>query len=80
MIEEYPDTIIYPGYEDALVGITHMINGGPTVAIYSAMKIVEILVGRDGMTPEEAVEYLEYNIIGMYLGAGTPIIMIDNDI
>lgn len=43
--------------------------------IYSGEKIVAILIARDGMTPEEALEYIEFNIEGAYVGEQTPIVM-----
>jgi len=39
--------------------------------IYSGEKIVAILIARDGMTPEEAFEYIE----GAYVGEQTPCVM-----
>ena len=38
---------------------------------YSANKIIEIL--SEEMTPEEAEEFYEYNILGAYMGDMTPI-------
>ena len=43
--------------------------------IYSGEKIVAILVARDRMTSDEALEYIEFNIEGAYVGEQTPIIM-----
>ncbi len=35
--------------------------------------MVEILVENDGMSLEDAIEYLEYNTWCAYVGEGTPI-------
>jgi len=43
--------------------------------VYSGEKIVAILIARDGMTAEEAMEYIEFNIEGAYVGEQTPIVM-----
>ena len=43
--------------------------------IYSGEKIVAILIARDGMTAEEALEYIEFNIEGAYVGEQTPCVM-----
>jgi len=43
--------------------------------IYSGEKIVAILMARDGMTAEEALEYIEFNIEGAYVGEQTPCVM-----
>ena len=37
--------------------------------------IHEGMASRDGMTPEEALEYIEYNIEGAYVGEQTPCVM-----
>ena len=43
--------------------------------IYSGEKIIAILIARDGMTTDEALEYIEFNIEGAYVGEQTPIVM-----
>jgi hypothetical protein len=56
------------GFSDAIIGTT---TDGRF--IYDAHKMVDILVARDGMAPEEACEYLEFNTFSAYVGEGTPI-------
>ena len=58
------------GFDHALVGITTGIN---PVAVYDINRMVESLVNRDGMSHEDAVEYLEFNVIGAYVGEKTPL-------
>jgi len=43
--------------------------------VYSGEKIVAILIARDGMTADEALEYIEFDIEGAYVGEQTPIVM-----
>ena len=43
--------------------------------IYSGEKIVAILMARDGMDADEAMEYIEFNIEGAYVGEQTPCVM-----
>lgn len=45
------------------------------VLVYSGDKIVEGLIERDGMSMEEAIEYIEFNIEGAYMGPDTPVVM-----
>jgi len=33
------------------------------------------MVEQDGMTEEEAIEFIDFNIVGAYVGESTPIIM-----
>lgn len=67
-----PDAILCDGFDEAIIGIAERINLGPVVA-YSVEKIINILMTRDGMTYEEAIEFYDYNIIGSWVGEYTPI-------
>ena len=40
--------------------------------VYSKLKMIEVCE-EQGMSVEEAIEYLEYNVWGAYVGDGTPI-------
>ena len=66
--------------EDALIadGLDEAINLGP-VAAYSVEKIYGILMTRDGMTYEEAIEFFEYNIKGSWMGEYTPVYIYTNE-
>lgn len=61
-----------PDYADALIGITE--EGR---AVYELNKMVECLVQNDGMTPEEAADFIMYNTLRSlpYMGDKAPIIM-----
>jgi hypothetical protein len=43
--------------------------------VYSGLKILNILMTRDGMDEDEAHGFLEFNIAGAYVGPDTPIIV-----
>ena len=60
------------GLEDAIIGVGSRINM-PEVLIYSYDKCVDIFIKRDGMTYEEAVEWMEFNVVGAWVGETTPI-------
>ena len=55
-------------YADAFLGIT---NDDPPKAIYSEEKVLDVLVKRDGMSYEDAMDFFEFNIAG-YMGDRTP--------
>lgn len=59
------------GFEDAIIGITS-IKGHDDIVCYDYEKCVEILLKDGDMTDETAREYMEYNVIGAYLGPRTP--------
>lgn len=64
-------TLKADGFEAAFMGTVSRC-GQPTLMIYSYNKCVAILQQRDGMTYDEAVEYMEFNVTGAWVGAGTP--------
>jgi len=67
-----PEALICDGFDDAIIGLASRINLGPVVA-YSVEKIIEIMMDRDGMSYEEAYEFYSYNIVGSWVGEGTPV-------
>ena len=61
------------GYEDAFLGICRSPeHGGTPVAAYDFEMCIEVLMGRDGMTYEDAVEFFKYNTLQAYVGPNTP--------
>lgn len=66
-----PEALLADGLEDAYLG--YVINTHhKSVAVYDAVKCVEIMM-RDGMTEEEAQEYLEFNTFCAYVGENGPL-------
>jgi hypothetical protein len=72
-----PDALLCDGFDDAIIGMAERINLGPVVA-YSVSKILDIMIERDGMTYEDALEYYDYNIVGSWMGENTPIFITTN--
>lgn len=66
--------LIADGFDSAIIGTTTK-----DLAVYSISKIIEILIERDGMDEEEAVDYFYYNIDGAYMGEETPIFVLLED-
>lgn len=73
-----PDALLCDGFDDAIIGMAERINLEPIVA-YSVEKILDIMIKRDGMTYEEALEYYDYNIAGAWMGEHTPVFIITNN-
>lgn len=67
-------TLLMDGFEDAFIGFSRRIND-PLLAVYSWEKMVEVLMRRDGMTYDDATEYIDFNCIGAWVGEQTPIIV-----
>jgi hypothetical protein len=68
--------LLMDGFESAFIGHSQRINE-PVLAVYSRAKMVEVLMSRDGMTDDEAEEFIEYNCVGAWVGEQTPIIVND---
>ena len=67
-----PEALLCDGFDEAIIGMAERINLGPVVA-YDVDKMLDIMVERDGMTYEEAIEYFDYNILGAWMGENTPV-------
>lgn len=72
LAEANPEALLADGLEAALVGYT-VNHHRPHVAVYDIDKCVSVLVERDGMTAEEADEFLSFNTLGAYVGENGPI-------
>jgi len=66
------------GFDEAILGVARQFNQ-PEKLIYDYVKCVEILMSRDDMTKDEAVEFMEFNVVGAYMGEETPIWMTPMD-
>lgn len=60
-------TLQADGWAHCLLGVSAQQPGRQRLVVYDADKIVRTLV-RDGLSPEDALEYLEFNITGARVG------------
>jgi len=67
--------VILDGLDGAIIGIVEEFGNGPRV-LYSRDKIIEILQERDEMTYEEAFEFYDFNILGLYAGEQNAVFLI----
>lgn len=78
IIEYNDEAMLADGFEDAIIGMCERIGEEPVVA-YDRDKCIEILMGMieesddDEDVREMAEEYFGYNVIGSYVGEGTPV-------
>jgi len=65
----------------AIIGACFCWDGQSRVErfVYSGDKLIENFIENDGMSEEEALEWVEYNIEGAYWGPTTPIIVWSDD-
>jgi hypothetical protein len=70
--EGYEELLTCDGLDEAIMGVC-MRFGQADVVAYDYMKVLDILVHDSGMSPEEACEFFEFNIIGAGMGEKTPV-------
>jgi hypothetical protein len=73
------DLLKIEGFDEAVIGTCMTWHGSMLVEriVYDGTKLIELLMSDGEMTTEEeeANEYIDYNIIGAYVGDTTPIVM-----
>lgn len=72
--EDYPEALKADGFDEALIGVAHR-AGSSSVLAYSIPKCLEILEKRDGMTPEGAQEFFDFNVVDAFMGEHTPVFL-----
>lgn len=78
-IQEYAtknetDFLILEGFDDAIVGLAHR-PGLDDVVAYDVKRCVRTLVERDGMDPDEAAEYFDFNVMAAHVGELSPVFL-----
>ena len=68
--ENESEALLADGFEEALIGIGTQFN--TELAVYDWQKCVEVLM-RDGMTEDEATEFMDFNVTGAWVGPNTPV-------
>ena len=61
--------LVADGFDDCIRGIVRIFNRN--LVLYDTEKVIDKLE-QQGMTHDEAIEYFEFNIVGAYMGEGTP--------
>ena len=71
---EDEECLVADGFDEAVIGVVY---GVEPKAVYSVQKIIDILIEEDEMDIADAIEHVEYNIAGSYMGEKTPIYVYD---
>lgn len=66
--------LLADGFEDAILGVSQQFNRYSV--IYDYQKCLQILIDRDNFTHDDAEEYMQYNVVGAYVGENTPSFLI----
>jgi|TARA_A100000172_G_scaffold63051_2_gene42413 hypothetical protein len=65
---------IWDGYNDCIIGVGTRC-GMTDVFIYDKHKMITKLVRKDDMKYDEALEFIDFNIAGAFIGEDTPILV-----
>ena len=76
MALNFNECLTADGFDEAIIGISQC---NTVKAVYSSKKCIDILMKRDKMSKEDAVEFFEFNVVGSYMGDNTPIFIILQD-
>lgn len=66
------DLLKADGFDKAIIGVGRK-KGSQDSLVYSYDKCIQILMERDGMEYDDAVEFMEFNVVDAYVGERTPI-------
>jgi hypothetical protein len=69
-----PNVIIFPDLNHCIVGYGAQYTKNASL-IYDYDKLIEHFMFNEGMSYEDAEEYVNYNIVCLWAGDSTPIIM-----
>ena len=69
------ELLFYDGCDKAIIGHAGRC-GMDSVVVYDYDKLIECFM-KQGMTDEEAVEWIDYNVTGGYIGEKTPLVFHD---
>lgn len=67
------DTALFDDCDDAVIGVTNCANSTGQV-VYDYEKLVECFI-KQGMDPDEAVEWVDFNVAGAG-GKGLPLVIV----
>ena len=70
--------LLADGFDSAVLGLSRGTLGAD-VAVYSIDRCIDILVKRDGMSEDEAIEYMNFNVLDAYMGPMTPMFVYEMD-
>ena len=65
------------GFDDAIIGVSNGCDSTRVVYCYASM--VESCMNESGTSYDDAIEWIEHNTVGSYVGVHTPIYVIGID-
>jgi hypothetical protein len=71
------DLMFADGFDDAILGVATGFDSARVVYCYASM--VEVMMKDSDMSYEDALDWIEYNTLGSYVGKNTPIYVMGID-
>jgi len=71
--DDHDQALFADGFDEAFLGMGRQFN--KTIAVYDYDRCLDILIERDGMSTLEAIEHMEFNVIGAWVGEFTPVFL-----
>jgi len=72
LVEQEEEIVVFDGLEKAFLGYAERYGFANAVAVYDRDMTINILM-EGGLSREAAEEYFQYNVIGAWVGEGTPV-------
>tara|TARA_R100000458_G_C8100588_1_gene127436 strand:- start:202 stop:420 length:219 start_codon:yes stop_codon:yes gene_type:complete len=64
----------WDGCDEAIVG-EGVRCGQETVLVYDYNKLIKVFVKKESMSKADAIDWIDFNILGAWLGEDTPILL-----
>lgn len=71
--ENKVEVLFADGLDDAVIGLTRDAKSGAYRVVYDTHRVIQVLMNDQGFDYDDACEHLEVNIVGAYVGDGTPV-------
>ena len=79
LVESEEAVLFADGFDEAILGLSLDNPKEGFRVIYDYSKCISILEERDGMALEEAEEFFSFNVVGAWVGKGTPLYVLTKD-
>jgi hypothetical protein len=63
----------WDGFDDAIIGVAERCSQEP-VLVYDYAAMVALMSKRDGLSRANAEEYIQFNLVGAWIGEQTPLV------
>lgn len=68
------------GFDDAIVGLVSRFGMETPVVLYDRAKMVAMMVANNGLSEDEAEEYISFNIESAWVGEQTPALLLSIEV